>query len=216
MEGILASIFHRFWWILGAKLGGKIEPRSKKKCMENMMQNRSRFERVLDRFWPHFGRQNKKFRSPLGHYGRSIFALNISFVFDIVFGRPKTSQDVPQTLPRRVFGRLKTSQDVPQTPPRRPKTHPRRPQDVPKTLQDAPRRLQGAPRRRLQKCFSKGLASSRRSALFSIWFFEVPRHAKKSSRCPQDASRRLFNSTQFNSIQINSTQFNSPQFSSIQ
>ena len=26
-EGILASIFHRFWWIWGAKLGGQTEPR---------------------------------------------------------------------------------------------------------------------------------------------------------------------------------------------
>ena len=30
-EGILAWIFDRFWWILGAKLGGKTDPKSKKK-----------------------------------------------------------------------------------------------------------------------------------------------------------------------------------------
>ena len=29
-EGILALFFHRFLWILGGKLGGKIEPRSTK------------------------------------------------------------------------------------------------------------------------------------------------------------------------------------------
>ena len=54
-EGILASIFHRFWWVLGAKLGRKIEPRSKKKCIENMVQNKNPFERVLERFWADFG-----------------------------------------------------------------------------------------------------------------------------------------------------------------
>ena len=37
-EGILASIFHRFWWILGAKLGGKIEPRSIKNGIEKKMK----------------------------------------------------------------------------------------------------------------------------------------------------------------------------------
>ena len=36
-EGILASIFHRFWWILGAKLGGKIEPRSIKNGIEKRL-----------------------------------------------------------------------------------------------------------------------------------------------------------------------------------
>ena len=102
-EGIFAPIFLRFWWFLGAKLGGKIEPRSKKKCIENMMQNKSRLERVLDRFWPDFGRQNQTLGVPLGYYGPLIFALKISFVLDIVFGRPKTLLAIPQTLPRRVF-----------------------------------------------------------------------------------------------------------------
>ena len=36
-EGILASIFHRFWWILGGKLGGKIDPRSIQKGIEKAM-----------------------------------------------------------------------------------------------------------------------------------------------------------------------------------
>ena len=39
-EGILASIFDRFWWILGAKLGGKIEPRSIKNGIEKTMKKR--------------------------------------------------------------------------------------------------------------------------------------------------------------------------------
>ena len=39
-EGILASIFHRFWWILGAKLGGKIEPRSIKNGTEKLIEKR--------------------------------------------------------------------------------------------------------------------------------------------------------------------------------
>ena len=33
-EGILALISHRSWWILGGKLGGKIEPRSTKNGIE--------------------------------------------------------------------------------------------------------------------------------------------------------------------------------------
>ena len=40
-EGILASIFERFCWILGAKLGSKIEPRSIQKCIEKTMKKRS-------------------------------------------------------------------------------------------------------------------------------------------------------------------------------
>ena len=39
-EGILTSIFHRFWWILGAKLGGKIEPRSIKNGTEKLIEKR--------------------------------------------------------------------------------------------------------------------------------------------------------------------------------
>ena len=39
-EGILASIFHRFWWILGGKLGGKIEPRSMQKGIEKTIEKR--------------------------------------------------------------------------------------------------------------------------------------------------------------------------------
>ena len=31
LKCLLASIFDRFWWFLGGKLGGKIEPRSIKK-----------------------------------------------------------------------------------------------------------------------------------------------------------------------------------------
>ena len=39
-EGILTSIFHRFWWILGAKLGGKIEPRSMQNGIEKTIEKR--------------------------------------------------------------------------------------------------------------------------------------------------------------------------------
>ena len=37
-EGILASIFDGFWWILGSKLGGKIEPRGIKNGIEKTMK----------------------------------------------------------------------------------------------------------------------------------------------------------------------------------
>ena len=39
-EGILAPIFHRFWWILGGKLGPKIEPRSIKNGIEKTEKKR--------------------------------------------------------------------------------------------------------------------------------------------------------------------------------
>ena len=41
MDGILASIFQRFSLILGAKLGGKTEPRSTQEAIENIMENES-------------------------------------------------------------------------------------------------------------------------------------------------------------------------------
>ena len=37
-EGILASIFDRFWWILGGKLGSKIEQKSIQKAIEKVMK----------------------------------------------------------------------------------------------------------------------------------------------------------------------------------
>ena len=39
-EGILASIFDRFWWIWGGKLGEKIEPTSIKKGIEKVMKKK--------------------------------------------------------------------------------------------------------------------------------------------------------------------------------
>ena len=39
-EGTLASIFYGFWWILGGKLGSKIEPRSIEKGIEKTMKKR--------------------------------------------------------------------------------------------------------------------------------------------------------------------------------
>ena len=35
MDRLLASIFNGFWWVLGAKLGGKIEPRAIKNRLKN-------------------------------------------------------------------------------------------------------------------------------------------------------------------------------------
>ena len=56
-EGILASIFDGFWWILGAKLGGKIEPRGIKNGIEqndeklkgNQMAKKSQQEALTTR-----------------------------------------------------------------------------------------------------------------------------------------------------------------------
>ena len=46
-EGILASIFDRFCWILRAKLGGKIEPRSMQKGIEKTIEKRTAFGKEL-------------------------------------------------------------------------------------------------------------------------------------------------------------------------
>ena len=43
MECILASIFERFCWILGAKLGGKIDQKSIKNHIEKTMQKTKPF-----------------------------------------------------------------------------------------------------------------------------------------------------------------------------
>ena len=43
MECILASIFERFCWILGAKLGGKIDQKSIKNRIEKTMQKTKPF-----------------------------------------------------------------------------------------------------------------------------------------------------------------------------
>ena len=40
MDCILASIFERFWWILGGKLGSKIEQKSIPKGIEKVMKKR--------------------------------------------------------------------------------------------------------------------------------------------------------------------------------
>ena len=92
-EGILAPIFLPFWWGLGAKLGGKIEPRSKKNCIENMMQNQSRFERVLDRFWLDFGLQNGAQKRP----PKKKFSL-------LSLRDPTLSRPRPKMAPRPHFG----------------------------------------------------------------------------------------------------------------
>ena len=50
-EGILASIFDGFGWILGIKLGGKTDQKSIKKYIAKMMLNKMRLEGVLEASW---------------------------------------------------------------------------------------------------------------------------------------------------------------------
>ena len=38
MDCLLALIFNGFWWLLGGKLGWKIEPRAKKKSIEKRIE----------------------------------------------------------------------------------------------------------------------------------------------------------------------------------
>ena len=61
-EGILASIFDRFWWIWGTKLGGKIEPRSMQKGIEGTIEKRTEAR------WPK--KRAKSLRSPPTRRGR--------------------------------------------------------------------------------------------------------------------------------------------------
>ena len=39
MDRLLASIFNGFWWVLGAKLGGKIEQRAKRNRLKTHRMN---------------------------------------------------------------------------------------------------------------------------------------------------------------------------------
>ena len=55
MECFLTSIFERFWWILGAKLGSKINQKSTKNQAKIDQKRRSTWEGILasnfHRFW---------------------------------------------------------------------------------------------------------------------------------------------------------------------
>ena len=51
MDCILASIFERFWWILGGKLGSKIEQKSIQKGIEKVMKKRRSTWGVLGASW---------------------------------------------------------------------------------------------------------------------------------------------------------------------
>ena len=54
-EAISASIFYRFCWILGSKLGGKTEPKSIKKGIKKVMKIRRRPGGVLEASWRRLG-----------------------------------------------------------------------------------------------------------------------------------------------------------------
>ena len=55
MDCILASIFERFWWILGGKLGSKIEQKSIPKGIEKVMKKRRSTWGVLGASWARLG-----------------------------------------------------------------------------------------------------------------------------------------------------------------
>ena len=77
-----------FWMILvhfSNQVGNEIEQKSIQKGIENMIQNKSRFERVLGAFWADFRPPKKKLGDPGEHYARSVFLLKISFVFRLLF-----------------------------------------------------------------------------------------------------------------------------------
>ena len=58
MEGLLASIFHGFWWILEAKLsqvGMENRPKIDQKLIENTMKKRRHLGGVLEASWSVLG-----------------------------------------------------------------------------------------------------------------------------------------------------------------
>ena len=81
MDRLLASIFGGFWWVLGAKLGWKIEPRAIKNRLKNASKNiEKRF--VLETLG---GREQSA-----GHVGLLLAPKNASFFhyfFDAFFNR---------------------------------------------------------------------------------------------------------------------------------
>ena len=48
MDCLLASIFDGFWWVLGSKLGCKIEPRAKQKSIEKRIEKMMKKRCVLE------------------------------------------------------------------------------------------------------------------------------------------------------------------------
>ena len=50
-EGLLASIFHGFWWILEAKMGPSWPPKSNKNRSQEASKNRRQKESVLTASW---------------------------------------------------------------------------------------------------------------------------------------------------------------------
>ena len=70
MEGILASILDRFWWILEPKLGPKIDQKSIQKGIEKMMKKRSALEADSRTAW-------RNARSPGGGHWRGLEALEL-------------------------------------------------------------------------------------------------------------------------------------------
>ena len=71
-EGILASIFERFWWILGGKLGSKIEPKSIQKGIEKVMKKRTPPKLQKSRSKTPRGDPAPGFQSPGERVGRGV------------------------------------------------------------------------------------------------------------------------------------------------
>ena len=60
----MASIFSRFWWILEAKLGGKIEPRQDKTGQDRARQDKTRQDKDKDKT-----RQERREKESEGCFG---------------------------------------------------------------------------------------------------------------------------------------------------
>ena len=95
MKCLLASILEGFCSVLGTKLGGKtgpkggpkIDPKRHRKNDAKQEPFRTRLGAVLGRFWLPKRPQNNSAGALRTVVFRFIFALKLSFVFDIVFSR---------------------------------------------------------------------------------------------------------------------------------
>ena len=91
MNGLLASIFGGFWWVLGGKLGWKIEPRARK----NRLKNASKKWWKKDAFWTPL----RGVRPRAGHGSAGILGLpNYQFPKTTPHHSPQTSRTITHAL----------------------------------------------------------------------------------------------------------------------
>ena len=71
-----AVLIHRFWWVLGAKMGGEIEPKSIKNLSKKASKKQLKKEGVLEASWAVLKASWRHFspKKPTGHAGLGGYA----------------------------------------------------------------------------------------------------------------------------------------------